>query len=145
LLALSKVESKSERRADPLWAGTKGFSKRIIYLQLIICIYAHSITENKEKFEIINDFDLLAIIGFRSHIMNGPGLQSLKDLKKEWGMAMHHGPGLIDLELEKVVANAYQDSDFSALLLAITDQVSQYNEKNPGRSYGIHSYQFRKV
>jgi len=91
---------------------------------------AHSIEIYKEKTAIINDADLLVIIGFAIEmIRQSPDFVGFKNLALHWKQSiLQYGPGVIDLKLEQFITTPDEIQEFRALLSAILKQASQPNK-----------------
>jgi hypothetical protein len=94
---------------------------------------AHSIQAYKGKTEVINDLDLLIIMGFVLKIVNqSPEFRGLRNLVAQWQESLReYGPGIIDLKLEQFVQGPNEVSEFGALLSTVLNQVSYYHEAIP--------------
>src|SRR5689334_18360368 len=94
---------------------------------------AHSIQTYRGKSEVINDLDLLVIIGFSIAIINhSTEFRGLQGLAGQWQESLRqYGPGTIDLKLEQIVVDPERLLSLERLLGKILEQISHYHEKIP--------------
>ena len=94
---------------------------------------AHSIQTCRNKTEVINDLDLLIIIGFALEIGRQiPRFEELQELMMQWRESLqHYGPGVIDLRLEQLDKAPAMAGKLGELLVAIVNHISKYGETIP--------------
>jgi hypothetical protein len=94
---------------------------------------AHSIEIYRGKTTVINDFDLLVVIGFGVELIRqSTRFARFKGLENHWRQSMlQYGPGVIDLKLDQFLTIPDETREFRALLSAILDQASQHGKAIP--------------
>jgi|GEM_PF-1493210 len=92
---------------------------------------AHSIQVYRGKHEVINDLDLVVIIGLALQIIQqSTQFESLQSLATEWQKALDlYGPGVIDLKINELTHA--QVADLRTLLKGAFQQALRYEEKIP--------------
>jgi hypothetical protein len=93
----------------------------------------HSIQIYKEKTTVINDLDLLVIMGFGTEI-----IRQSSDFAKFTGLDAHwqksiaqYGPGVINLKLAQFITTPDEIQSFRALLSATLERGSQHGKAIP--------------
>ncbi len=95
---------------------------------------AHSIQAVGDRAEIINDLDVLALIGMlinsagelpECYPLLGPFIRGWRE------QCIYYGPGLIDLNLEGLAAIEPARSQFVELLAAVEKQLAAHGETIP--------------
>jgi hypothetical protein len=88
----------------------------------------HLIPTYNGKTVVINDLDLLIILGFALQIIDGsPQFGNLADLAAEWKkIPSLYGPGVIDLKIDDLVETPSQVRELKTLLETVLEQASQY-------------------
>jgi|SRR6185437_3636839 len=94
---------------------------------------AHSIPTYKGRTVVINDLDLMVILGFGLQaISKSTQFENLQSLAVEWRTALDlYGPGCIDLKIDELLQTPTQVKEFATLLERVFQQASQYHEKIP--------------
>jgi len=82
---------------------------------------------------VINDFDLLIIVGFALRIVRQiPQFEELQELIMQWHDSLrHYGPGVIDLRLERLEQAPEMARKLGELLTEIINGIAQYGETIP--------------
>ena len=88
----------------------------------------------KGKPEVINDLDLLVIIGFALPVIRkSKQFAALAELAEDWQMAAnYYGPGTIDLKLERLIENPTLVPELATVLGHVLRQIDEYGETIPG-------------
>lgn len=95
---------------------------------------AHSIQSLGDEAAIIDDLDLLILIGMMIDEVNDRSSEysSLRPFSENWhALRISAGPGTLDLCLETLVDDKTATSELIELLSAIAKQVKQYGEHIP--------------
>ena len=94
---------------------------------------AHSIQTCKGKSAVINDFDLLAIIGFAVELADqSPRFEKIRNLLDDWRASLPmYGPGVIELNLDQSARDPEAVRELRELPKLILHKISQYHEKIP--------------
>ncbi len=109
---------------------------------------AHSIQEYKGKIAIINDLQLIIIIGVALQIIDQSGkFESFRTLAEAWKDQLYrYGPGVIDLKLELFIPTPEKLKEFRALLEEVVTDVSTYGSAIPAdvlnSRFSIHGIKF---
>lgn len=93
----------------------------------------HSIQVIGDKSAIINDGDLLVVMGLSLAAIRHSGqYASLTDLTQKWQKALDgYGPGVIDLKLERIFENPKSKAELKSVFDVVSRQVDRCGEKIP--------------
>jgi hypothetical protein len=91
---------------------------------------AHSIETYKGKTTVINDLDLLVIMGFAIEIIHqSASFAGFRDLETHWRRSIRqYGPGVLDLKLEQFITTPDKTRELRALLSTIVERASQHGK-----------------
>jgi hypothetical protein len=96
---------------------------------------AHSIQVYGERTAVINDLDLIVIIGFAVEIIGQrQDFADFQGLAMQWRDSLRlYGPGVIDLKLEQFITTPDGAQKFRSLLSAILEQALIHDETIPAQ------------
>jgi hypothetical protein len=101
---------------------------------------AHNIQKYRGKMELFNDLDMLVVMSFAIKIASeSRRFEKLDGLINEWSAEIPRtGPGVIDLNLDKLIETNSQRAELKLLLNAISQHFSQYHVKIPQHIYNCY-------
>ena|SRR5258708_37611183 len=94
---------------------------------------AHSIQTYRGKTEVLNDLDLLIILGFALEIIRESSqFDSLQSLVMAWQQVPKmYGPGVIDLKIDELVQTHAEVRELRTLLETVLQRASKHHETIP--------------
>ena len=94
---------------------------------------AHSLQTYRGKTEVLNDLDLLIILGFALEVIRESSqFESLQSLAMAWQQVPKmYGPGVIDLKIDELIQTHTEVRELRKLLETVLQKASKYHETIP--------------